>query len=250
MKNEQKVLVSYGLSPNESRVYLAMIESGHSTILEISKAAEIKRSTVYVTMEELINKNLVKTIIKGKKKYYLPEDPEKMLDLLDQKKEAINKIIPHLKNQFVSTSERPVINFYEGKEGVRIVYKEALSSKEETLWYGSSKDQKEEFYDYYLGMLQVRVNNPNFKGLRDIVNETRADKEYAKIQNSYKDSRIQVRTLKDGLFFMNTDNIIYDNKLAILSIKKNYFVTIIENQDIVNTYRTLFELAWKAAKKI
>lgn len=252
MENEHKRILeeNYNLSKREASIYLSMIKTGYSSILKISKVTEIKRSTVYITIEGLITKGLVKTIIRGKKKFYLPESPDKMISSLESRKLEIEKISPILKDVYLRKTDRPIINFYEGKQAIRNVYKEALSSQKETLWFGSARDMKNEFPEFYDWQVNIRRRNTNFEGMRDIVNNTKADRDYAFLQNSKKDSRLEVRILPQNLFFPDTDNIIFGNKLAILSIRRDFFATVIENTTVVNAYRCIFELAWSSAKKI
>lgn len=252
MNQEHKKILenNYGLSEREALIYLAMIQTGYSSVLKISQATETKRSTVYITIENLINKGLVRTIIRGKKKYFLPESPGKMVSSLEKRKGEIEKITPLLNDVYLRKTDRPIINFYEGKKAIRNVYKEALSSEKETLWFGSARDMKDEFPEFYDWQMSVRRRNVNFSGMRDIVNDTKPDRDYASAQNSKKDSRLEVRILPQNLFFPDADNIIFDNKLAILSIRRDFFATVIENASVVNAYRCMFELAWKSATKI
>jgi sugar-specific transcriptional regulator TrmB len=247
MEKLQNTLVSYGLSTNEAKVYLAMVNFGHNTIVTISKETEIKRPTVYITIENLIKKELVRTVIKGKKKYYLPEEPDRLLHILELKKRSIENILPDLKNNYLSKSEKPKIISYEGKDGIRKIYEETTRSKTEVLWFGSMKDVMEEFRESYNKICQEE--SVYSKGSREIVNNISFDRNYAKRTNDWKNSKFSVRVLPSTHLFSGVDNIIYDNKVAILSIKKNYYGVVIEDSDIANAYRTMFELAWKSAVK-
>ncbi|MFA6171512.1 MAG: helix-turn-helix domain-containing protein [Patescibacteria group bacterium] len=249
-ENCQQILLNYGLDQKEAEVYLSMLKTGLGSILKISQATEIKRSTVYLAIESLVAKGLVRPIVKGKKRYYLAEDPEKLVALIDDKKKEIEKIIPLLKSDYLKQSEKPRVTFYEGKEGIKKIYKEALASKKETLWYGSAKDMKEEFTEYYYKMLEVRKTNSDFGGIRDIINNIKVDKDYAKIQNSYNDPRIKVKALRPELLFFNVDNVIFDNKVALLSIKRDFYAVVIESAEIANGYRNMFEMAWRSAASI
>ena len=47
---------------------------------------------------------------------------------------------------------------------------------------------------------------------------------------------------------MPNDNIIYGNKIAITSVQDDLFVTMIESKEVVETYRSFFELAWQSTK--
>ena len=44
--------------------------------------------------------------------------------------------------------------------------------------------------------------------------------------------------------FLN-DNLIYADKLVIFSTQKYFFATVIKSKEIADSYRTMFNLAWK-----
>lgn len=255
MENNQKyvsVLESFGLDPEEAMVYLTMIRMGNTTVLEISRRTEIKRGTVYHIINRLIGKNLVKTLVLGKKNYYVAENPKKMSAILDERKRELEEIIPFLKEQYRLREDTPNIYFYEGREGVERIYEEILKleNKKEVLWFGCQQDLFEEFYDVYK-TLEDRDIEESSAGIRLLMNPTRMDREYAKSVNDDEDTYkiVKARVLPKDLLFVNTNNIIFENKLVIFSVKKDYFVVIIESMDVANTYRALFETAWREAEK-
>ena len=256
MENKEKnllILEGFGLNPEEARVYSNMISMGNTTILEISKRTEIKRGTVYLIINRLINKNLVKSSILGKKKYYTAEDPKKLINMLEERKRGLEEIIPFLKEQYKTREGAPSVYFYEGREGVEKVYREILKSEnimKEMLWFGSQQDLFEEFYKIYKAF-EYRDVNEDSVGIRLLMNSTRMDKEYAKNINNDEDTYkiVKARILPKDLIFVNTNNIIIGNRLVILSIKRDYFAIIIESEDVADTYRTFFETAWRQAEK-
>ena len=46
-------------------------------------------------------------------------------------------------------------------------------------------------------------------------------------------------------FDLYIDGAIYGDQVAILSIKKELFAVVIESKEVADTFRSLFELAWK-----
>jgi len=51
---------------------------------------------------------------------------------------------------------------------------------------------------------------------------------------------------KQNLF--PTDNIIYGNKIAIFSYKAEPSAVVIESDDVVTTYKSMFEIVWNSIK--
>src|SRR3989338_1311155 len=96
-------LKNLGLSDNEAKVYLAMLELGPATMLEISAKAGINRPTAYVQVEALKKLGLVSTQTKGKKQLFMAESPDQLESImeskrteLEQKKGELGKILPEL----------------------------------------------------------------------------------------------------------------------------------------------------------
>ena len=60
-----KILEAAGLTGNEIKVYLALLELGSVTAGEILKKIEIHRGAVYDTLDKLMEKGLVSYVIKA-----------------------------------------------------------------------------------------------------------------------------------------------------------------------------------------
>src|SRR3989344_6643452 len=133
-------LKNIGLSDNEAKVYLAMLELGLSPVIEIARKAEINRPTAYVQIESLKKKGLVSTQVKGKKHLFIAESPARLEFYLDselkdveQKKDELGKVLPDLEKLFTSAGSRPSVRLFEGKEGLLAMRDIFLKSGEEEL---------------------------------------------------------------------------------------------------------------------
>lgn len=70
----------------------------------MSKATNVKRTTIYHCLDSLVEKNLINRILKDGHKYYYAEDPEISLNtVIKEKEESIKKLIPGLKSIFGTT---------------------------------------------------------------------------------------------------------------------------------------------------
>jgi len=250
MKEEQKgkkELQDFGLSADEATVYLTLVNTSAETVLELSRCCDVKRSTIYLVLDKLVSRGLVNVVVKGSKKYYYAADPQKFLDILDESRSELEPVIPMLRNNLDQKQDKPQVKFLEGRDGIEQVYKEVQASRTESLWYGSAGDMKSEFVRAFNKMLDLQESDENFPGMRDLVNNTKKDIKYAKERNAKRNAKIKVKVMDKDLFFLNADNIIYDNKLAILSIGHYYFATIIESRTVADAYRCMYEMAWRQA---
>ena len=86
--NEQ-ILRDIGLSMNESKVFLALVELGQSTVGNISKKCKVHRTNVYDSLEKLKEKELVMCTEKEGAKYFDAKSPKELINLLKKKEEHI-----------------------------------------------------------------------------------------------------------------------------------------------------------------
>lgn len=241
-----KTLEQFGLSSDEAAVYLATLELGTASVLEIAKKAEIKRPTAYLIIDSLIQKGLVSKLPKENKSFFIAENPERLINVLKDKEKAVQNVMPLLKTIYNIDKTKPQVRFYEGRDGVTAVYDMIRKSKTEILFYGSIQQLLKEFPKSFVTIEYIKKHKIK---AREIVTQDKIDLEYAHSIIKAKNSAHRVRILKKGLT-IETDNAIFENKIAIFSIKKEFFVVVIESNDIANTYRTMYELAWQSAEKI
>ncbi|MBU0597788.1 helix-turn-helix domain-containing protein [Patescibacteria group bacterium] len=244
--NLDKSLQQFGLSEKQAKVYLACLELGQDSVLSIARKAEIKRPTAYVTLDELIQKGLIRKVPKDKTTHYAAEDPNILSSVLEQKQSELTKAIPLLKALFNVRTGKPQIRYYEGKEGVRKIYSEWYKSKKYIYFYGSIRDIKKHFPECILDPSHIKkMNIP----VLEIVTSHPVDLEYAQVAKKTNNPKHKFRALKKGVVF-TLDSAIYDDKLAIVSLKDKFFGIIIESKAIAESYKILYELAWQSAEVV
>ena len=110
---ESKDLEKLGLNKNEARVYLGLLQKGQATAAELVKSIGVHRNIIYDNLEKLIGKGLVSYIIEGKKRKFIAEDPNLILEFLDDKKKDVEKkietakeFIPEINKILASVKEK------------------------------------------------------------------------------------------------------------------------------------------------
>jgi sugar-specific transcriptional regulator TrmB len=241
MKIEQ-ILEKFGLSPNESKVYLASLETGLASAQEIAKKAGLKRTTTYSVLTYLGNRGLVgKTIVKNKTRF-VAEPPEKLLNLINEIQANIKKILPQLEAIYNKSEVKPKITFFEGENAIHNVYEDTLKEKPEEILEWNTNAFFERFpkdYNYIekRTKLGIRARRIAGKGsLWDTKHKFRDEKELA-------ETLIVPKELFDPQIEVN----IYNNKVAFMNYAENMSV-IIESKAIAEAMRQAYELSWRGAK--
>ena len=238
----EQELKEFGLTDNEVKVYLACLKLGTALVQDIAKKANTYRTYTYDILKSLIEKGLISYIIKNGKQYFEVAEPEKLVNILKEKEIKINKILPDLRNIYKSSIEKPKVELYEDKEGLKTILDDIIKTKKEILVYGSTEKQTKilEFYfpNYIRRRIEAKIHT------RVITEKSTKTMEMLKTEK---------KELRESRFIskinFSTVTYIYGKKLAILSLEKEIIGLIIENEEISSTQRQIFELLWKIARK-
>lgn len=252
----EKMLLKLGFSEKEVKVYLAILELGSATVIEIGKNASVNRGTTYDILESLIQKGLVSYFTKGKKRYFSAEDPTRIIHLLESKEENLQKeekviadqkkelenALPELMSIYSKSEEKPRVRFYEGKNGIFQIYQELINQKE-VLYYGSVEYTFNIFPDFNEKITKKQIANG--VKIRDIVYRSKKSLQLKKL---YQFPNQQLRFLPRGME-LKTNNIIFGNKVAMISYRKNLHAVVIESEEITKTQKEFFNVLWQIAEK-
>ena len=121
------------MSQKEAEVYLALLELGSAKVSDVSKPSSINRSSAYVVLETLKKRGLVGISNDKNIKRYIAASPEVLLHTAStsvQKQENIKtdieSALPELKALSRNTKSRPVVQVFEGKEGLINCFEDSL----------------------------------------------------------------------------------------------------------------------------
>src|SRR3989338_3412432 len=241
-------LEKIGLADKEAKVFLASLELGSSAVQEIAKKAGINRATTYVIIEKLMKKGLMSSVEKGKKTYFQTEDPKRLLKLLEEqedglrrKEEEFKKYLPELETLFNIAEEKPKVRFFEGKEGLIAIREDYFKAKNKDVLGFFAKDEERNIFSE---QERLKAFNERVKrGIKFKLLYSDIEKDKSKRESTSE------RFLPKNKFPLSSSFIIYDNKAAVVSMKGKLIGVIIESKEIVNTFKSIFELAWEGSEK-
>jgi len=133
----EEILKEIGLSSNESKVYETLLKIGEASVQTISNKCGVHRRNVYDSLSKLSEKGLVSEVfIKGEKNFKAT-DPRRLLELLKEKEEKLNQILPSMQKKFESDEEKEEAYFYRGIEGVKNYLQDILKTRETVYFIGA-----------------------------------------------------------------------------------------------------------------
>ncbi|MFA6528215.1 MAG: helix-turn-helix domain-containing protein [Candidatus Gracilibacteria bacterium] len=254
----ESFLVKFGLTKNESEIYLFLLEYGESIASMIGKRLGIKRVTVYPALEALIKKNLINSYQKNKVTYFEAVSAEELVDIckrnvakeLELQKHA-ESILPAFK-KLENNRSKPVIElkgkikYYQGLESVKQLINETLEEgPKEQLCFGLNKYHTDHLWDEWKAYTKKRASIG--MNVRSIQPDTKPAREYKKRD---KDELRKTKLVPNKKFPAHCElNIIGDMIALFTSHGEQPTGTKIYNKDMAQVLRSLFELAWERANE-
>ncbi|MBP6888517.1 MAG: BlaI/MecI/CopY family transcriptional regulator [Candidatus Pacebacteria bacterium] len=237
----EKYLQEIGLSEKEAVIYLALLQVDNESIQDLAKRTEINRTTVYPVLETLEKKGLVNEVQFGKKTHYEAAAPERLetfverqKTLLAEKSKRLKDIIPELKGIQRKEGERPVIKFFEGRDGVVSAYEEFYSTL--------SGEKQDGFLVYNMDLLKKTYSeeeNEHFYQIRAkrnitpnaVYNKAEGDHTFITPGNRFR--------IDEKKYPISTDITIVNDQVILSTLGDHISSFIIKSKDIAMTLKSL-----------
>jgi len=241
-----------GLEDKQARVYLAALELGGATVTQIARKAKVQRVNTYYVLDQLMHQGLISSSQRQTGAVYMATSPKNFVKRAEVNLEQLHNALPQFLAIENSNSHRPVITFYEGKEGMIQVLDDMIHTMEklpveqrEILEYLSVESATESINDAQMNFMAQRIKKKI--RLRWILPNTPMAQVYVETaQESYRD----IRLVPPERFPLNTEMNIYGNKINMLAEKGAEGGVIIEHPELAQTQREIFELAWLGAESL
>jgi len=245
--NQEKFLTDLGLSPAETKTYLALLHRGPSSIRKLSAFTSINRGTTYEAIKALIGLGLVSYKIVGKRSRYTAESPENINNLITEKQKEIaelklqaQEIVPNLLGYATQSQAAPKVRFYEGDEGVASILHDVISTvsglENKEYYVYSSRALRQYLYRRFPNFTSQRVKEKIF--VKVIAIGTGGDPLQLAERRFLKESAQEVSS---------SYNIIYGDKVALISVSGDLtpYGVVIEEPGMAAMQRLLFNQLWR-----
>lgn len=133
----QETLELLGLSPNEAKIYRALVERGELSVSDISRHTGIHRRNIYDTVERLLEKGLCYPAFSKKEAMYMAVDPEKLNELVAEQQKKLDGIMPTLRKHFLDQVADEEVYIYRGIEGQKNIWRDVLRVGEPSYFIGA-----------------------------------------------------------------------------------------------------------------
>jgi sugar-specific transcriptional regulator TrmB len=237
----EKELSNAGLDESEAKVYLAALELGETNVSRIAQKAGIKRTTTYLVIDSLKSKGLISAFKKKNKTVFFAEDPRKIQDFMEERKSAIDRLMPAMLSIANFMDKKPGIRYFEGKNGIVDIYKDTLKYHDQEIlaWHSESFINPfglDFFNEYYIPKrkekkIPFRVIFPDNEEMRALKDKGAEQFRIAKL-------------IDPEVYKINIEIMLYGkHKTAIISFDEEIGL-IVESQKIFESMKSIFETMW------
>lgn len=251
--NTAITLAKLGISEIEQKVYLYGITVPPLVVSSLARLIGLTRSNAYNVIESLQLKGLCWNLGSEYGRKIMFASPEKLLTLYQEKvkdlkilEKDIEQISLSLKEQkYSGPIVQPRVQYFEGIEGVKKLYTDSLTSKDKlvrTAVYEGIYERfgKEYVTDYIKRRYKKEIKNKIlYAESLDVF-----DKKYEFDPTHNREVRIPPKSINFDSMIM-----IYDSRVAIITMANEIFGTLIESVDYSNTMKSWFDTIWNISKE-
>jgi len=245
----QESLTQAGLTPNQASIYDALIQKGPLPASKIAIEVKLSRPLAYKVLDELVDMGLVEKQDKPQSvakfgashPLKLKEIADKRLEAAQGAKSALEGTLGKLISDFNLISGKPGIRFYEGKEGIREVMNDALTSTTEIYSYVDIDAVEHEIPDISRDFAKARQKLGLKK--KNIGVDTPENRQ--EIEGYYTDVT-EERLIPWPTKSFGTVMQIYDGKVSYFTLGDKMVGIIIADPHIYEMHRSLFEFTWNS----
>lgn len=234
----KKLLVSLGVSKLASSVYLALLQLGEGSIQDIGEHAKIPRTSIYYSLNELLEKSMITKVLVLKKTLYRFVEPDKVVEMYKQHIFDLDAMKGEMNELKYSVFKKPSVEFYYGSSGFKQAWKKIVETKSKLYRHINAPV----FFEEFLKQKEIFSFIINYKRKHGVQSkQLMTDSVISRdIQKRDKAELRSTRFLPKGVS-VDFMEVVTDDSVFFISHKDKNFIFEVRDVDFANTRRTLFE---------
>ena len=241
------ILQKIGLTKNEIKVYLTLLEIGSTSAGPLIKQLGMHRALVYEVLDLLINKGVVSYVLAANRKIFQPQDPQRLLEYISTKKEELSNqenelkaILPALQAKKSLANQEQEGTIYKGKKGLKTIIEDMLLLKKPWYVFGATGQFKELFGHYFTNVHKRRASLriPLFIIFSEAIRHQKREDDLLKVNIRYLPEK----------YLTPATTYIYGENVAIIIWGTDPMAFVIHGKSVADSYRAFFDILWNTAK--
>ncbi len=246
-KELNRALIAFGFDEKEASLYLAGIELGEASILELSRLTKLPRTTLYPILESLCRRGYFRLkSLQGRKKF-VANQPEMFIKHLADRQEKFRDILPLFDAIKSDARETVGVTIYEGTDGFKQFWQQIFrSGVKEYCLFTTGTQMLDYVKEPYLMKHIIDERLKRSIRSRQLVVETPEARKFVKRDSTeLRESRFLPPHTK-----IPATMLLFGNDVAFITTRKENSVILVTSGDTTVTLRTMFELLWSNARSM
>ena len=238
------LLRQLGFTATEAKLYLASLELGPASAIQLGRKLGVTRQLVYGLLPNLEDRGLIKQVKINKKQLYQAVSPDVLTDIVEGLAQKTRDIVPMLKTKEAQAKSVPLVTVFENplsiRDWYRMLMKELMEGDELRIWATNTAWHQMDpvFYDKYI---QYKIKNK----VRDriIAPDTEISRSFErKIDSPYAEYRYLTQAWSSP-----TEKVVWRNQVAHFTIANNVTnMILLESDELADLERAAFDSVWSS----
>lgn len=250
---ETTILRKAGLTESQAKGYLALIEHGQLTPVELAEKTGESRTNGYQICEKLEKLGLA-TKKDGKKAIYSPAHPSALETLAERRRKAVQRNEQEVKNNigtlidfYYESRDTPGVTTEVGRNAIESVYNNILRDGQTLEYLRSPYDSGYMSSEYYKEYYARRAKAGVYTKVIAIDTE-RSRKRWSPEYDTH-------RLIKERFWLQHSDYdakvewSVYGDKVSALTFGEQPIAVTIHSKEIAESFRQLFNIVRKQGEK-
>lgn len=240
-----KSVEAFGLDSKEAEIYLAGIELGPASVLELSRRTSMPRTTLYPILEKLRRLGVFIFTQHKKRTNYVAVPPKALLQILAERERTLSESMKQLETIHGTVREGAGVTLYEGTDGFKQLWQKIFRSgvqeyRNLTSGVGMLDYVKEPYLVERVIAERIKRGIISYQ----LIPETRdARKIVAKDPIELRESRFLPPETE-----VPASVLIFGDDVAFITTRAENTMILVASGETAATHKTIFDLLWENAK--
>ena len=226
---------------------MATLELGQAPASQIARKLQEDRGTVYSTLHNMVKKNRMLITTKNKVFQYAAISPKTLLKTAQEKTDLFHEKMPEFLALSTLFNNKSSVQFYEGLEGLKLVYEDTLNYPDTTLKAFLGYEQADRGLQKYLNnvYLPQRIKR-NITAKVLLSGEAKENHNYIPTNRTDNSAKYtQLKFISNPLFELSNEiNLYGGDKVALIMFSEHEMKgLLIKSKQLFITLNSLFDLA-------
>ncbi len=244
----EAILLQLGLTDKEAALYLLLLQSPNQTAHQLTDQTDIQRTNVYRLLDNLLEQGLIVANNDSSVKRFSAAEPQSLQRLLQSRQtelkqtaSSLSALMPIFRSQYSLSLDKPGVFHMAGSDGFERLLEDMVCSRTEVLLVASDDLPNDQETLKRFRKLLIERNNHGV-ATRALFHSSEYNQ---RIMKEFNERGIEVRFIGSTPF--KGEVALYEDNTVFTVYDPSLITTVLTNQYITGTMRTLFEQLWTAA---